>query len=154
MNKIDIIASGKCKPASPFFGILDMYRQRLDMAFNIIEIDIRKGNAETIKKNENEQILNFLRPESFKIALDEDGQTVTSIAFANKIRDIATHRGQSHFQFVIGGADGLLPTVREKCDFLLSFGRQTWPHMMVRVMLVEQIYRTQQILKGHPYHRA
>lgn len=134
--------------------MLSMYSQRLDMTLNIIEIDSRSSDPNAVQKDENHKILSYLKPEAHKIALDENGKSVSSLDFATKIRDIATHQGQSHIQFMIGGADGLLPAVKEKCDFLWSFGRQTWPHMMVRVMLIEQIYRTQQILKGHPYHRA
>ena len=62
--------------------------------------------------------------------------------------------GVGDLAFVIGGADGLDPTVRAAADLTLAFGRQTWPHMMVRAMLIEQIYRAQQIILGHPYHRA
>jgi len=60
----------------------------------------------------------------------------------------------SSLAFVIGGADGFSEDQRQKADYLLGFGKQTWPHKLVRVMLIEQIYRTQQILNGHPYHRA
>ena len=56
--------------------------------------------------------------------------------------------------FLIGGADGLAPEIRDSADFVLSFGAQTWPHMLVRALLVEQIYRAQEILAGHPYHTA
>jgi 23S rRNA (pseudouridine1915-N3)-methyltransferase len=56
-------------------------------------------------------------------------------------------------QFLIGGADGLNDDIRKRARFLLAFGPQTWPHMMVRVMLLEQVYRAQQIIAGHPYHR-
>ena len=62
-------------------------------------------------------------------------------------------QGISRFQFMIGGADGLTPEVRDSAHALLAFGKQTWPHMMARVMLMEQIYRAQQIIQGHPYHR-
>ncbi|MCK5622488.1 MAG: 23S rRNA (pseudouridine(1915)-N(3))-methyltransferase RlmH, partial [Alphaproteobacteria bacterium] len=62
--------------------------------------------------------------------------------------------GRATVAFVIGGADGLTGEVRDRADLLLSLGRQTWPHMLVRAMLAEQIYRAQQILAGHPYHRG
>jgi len=84
--------------------------------------------------------------------MDERGQTIKSVAFAEifqKQMDI----GHTHFQFIIGGADGLTQEVRERSNLLLSFGAQTWPHMLARIMLLEQIYRAQQILDGHPYHR-
>ncbi|MEC7122350.1 MAG: 23S rRNA (pseudouridine(1915)-N(3))-methyltransferase RlmH, partial [Pseudomonadota bacterium] len=63
-------------------------------------------------------------------------------------------RGIADRAFDFGGADGLDPTVRAAADLVLAFGRQTWPHMMARAMLIEQIYRAQQIILGHPYHRA
>ncbi|PTV95296.1 23S rRNA (pseudouridine1915-N3)-methyltransferase [Rhodobacter aestuarii] len=86
------------------------------------------------------------------ITLDERGDVVSSPEFAAKLggwrdnaRDLA---------FVIGGADGIAPSLRTKADWSLSFGRMVWPHMMVRVMLSEQLYRAGQILAGTPYHRV
>jgi 23S rRNA (pseudouridine1915-N3)-methyltransferase len=64
------------------------------------------------------------------------------------------NEGKSHVIILIGGADGLSVSLRKQADFMLSFGRLTWPHMMVRAMLAEQLYRTRQIIAGHPYHRA
>ncbi|MFT3690707.1 23S rRNA (pseudouridine(1915)-N(3))-methyltransferase RlmH [Paenirhodobacter sp.] len=86
------------------------------------------------------------------VTLDERGDLVTSPDFAARLggwrdaaRDVA---------FVIGGADGIAPGLRARADWSLSFGRMVWPHMLVRVMLAEQIYRAGQILAGTPYHRA
>jgi 23S rRNA (pseudouridine1915-N3)-methyltransferase len=84
--------------------------------------------------------------------MDERGKSLPSLKFADKIRDLQ-NQGRSHIQFIIGGADGLGDDIRKRADLLLSFGAQTWPHMLARVMLLEQIYRCQQILSGHPYHR-
>jgi 23S rRNA (pseudouridine1915-N3)-methyltransferase len=87
------------------------------------------------------------------VALDERGKALASEAFARRIagwRD----GGAQDLAFLIGGADGHAPAVRERADFLLSLGPMTWPHLMVRAMLAEQLYRAQQILAGHPYHRA
>jgi 23S rRNA (pseudouridine1915-N3)-methyltransferase len=85
------------------------------------------------------------------VCLDERGQTMTSPDFANRLggwrdqaRDVA---------FVIGGADGIDPALRAEADLLLSFGKMVWPHMLVRVMLAEQLYRAATILAGGPYHR-
>jgi 23S rRNA (pseudouridine1915-N3)-methyltransferase len=86
------------------------------------------------------------------IALDERGTALTSAAFAQKItkwRD----SGASGLAFLIGGADGHPDSLRQRADFLLSLGPMTWPHLLVRGMLLEQLYRAQQILAGHPYHR-
>jgi 23S rRNA (pseudouridine1915-N3)-methyltransferase len=86
------------------------------------------------------------------IALDERGKSIDSAAFAaqlGRLRDAATD-----IIFVIGGADGLSPELRGKAGLVIAFGAATWPHQMVRVMLLEQIYRAATILAGHPYHRA
>jgi 23S rRNA (pseudouridine1915-N3)-methyltransferase len=85
--------------------------------------------------------------------MDERGKSLTSPAFAAKLQELSS-TGQADLQFLIGGADGLNDAIRKRPNsFLMSFGAQTWPHQMVRVMLAEQIYRAQQILLGHPYHR-
>lgn len=87
------------------------------------------------------------------VTLDERGDVVSSPEFANRLagwRDM----GRSDVVFVIGGADGIAPSLRSRADWSLSFGRMVWPHMMVRVMLAEQLYRAAQILAGTPYHRV
>ena len=86
------------------------------------------------------------------MALDERGRQLGSRDFAQKLgawRD----QGVAEIAFVIGGADGLAESLRRRADLTLSLGQMTWPHMLARAMLVEQIYRAQQILAGHPYHR-
>jgi 23S rRNA (pseudouridine1915-N3)-methyltransferase len=87
------------------------------------------------------------------VALDERGDNVDSPAFA---RHLGRWRDDSvaNTIFVIGGADGLSPDLRRKSKLRVAFGSATWPHQMVRVMLLEQIYRAATILAGHPYHRA
>ncbi len=87
------------------------------------------------------------------VVLDERGRALPSADFA---RCLAGWRdeGVAEVAFVIGGADGLLPELRRKAKLTLAFGAATWPHQMVRVMLLEQIYRAATILSGHPYHRA
>jgi 23S rRNA (pseudouridine1915-N3)-methyltransferase len=85
--------------------------------------------------------------------LDERGRVMSSPDFA---RQLGTWRdqGQSDVAFVIGGADGIEPDLRARADFSISFGKMVWPHMLVRVMLCEQLYRAANILAGGPYHRA
>ncbi|MCL4152482.1 UNVERIFIED_CONTAM: hypothetical protein GTU68_004712 [Idotea baltica] len=87
------------------------------------------------------------------IALDERGKVKTSPDFAD---DLARYRddGRSDLAFIIGGADGIDPQLRARCDASLSFGKMVWPHMLVRAMLTEQLYRAASILAGAPYHRA
>ena len=87
------------------------------------------------------------------VAMDERGQTLSSPEFASalaKWRD----GGRQDLAFVIGGADGIDPALRAKADAAISFGAMVWPHMLVRVMLAEQLYRAATILGGGPYHRA
>ena len=97
-------------------------------------------------------IAGFLPEKYGLVALDERGKSIDSAAFAQhlgRFRDAATD-----VIFVIGGADGLSPELRGKAKLVIAFGAATWPHQMVRVMLLEQIYRAATILAGHPYHRA
>ncbi len=87
------------------------------------------------------------------ITLDERGKTLTSPQFADRLagwRD----EGRQDLALVIGGADGIAPELRKRADFSLSFGAMVWPHMLVRVMVAEQLYRAASILAGSPYHRA
>lgn len=145
MIHVEIIAPGKMRDKSQL-GLWADYVRRMQWNVTMHEIDAKKPGDEeskTLEKIDNQ---------AYVIALDERGKTIASVPFAKKIEDIAAG-GISKIQFVIGGADGLGDTVRNKADFLLSFGAQTWPHMLVRIMLIEQIYRAQQILAGHPYHR-
>ncbi|MGH1398324.1 MAG: 23S rRNA (pseudouridine(1915)-N(3))-methyltransferase RlmH [Alphaproteobacteria bacterium] len=142
--KIDIIAVGSLKKGA-LYDALQMYLKRMQWNVNIIEI-------KESQKNESELILAKTNPSAKIIALDERGTSLPSLKFANKIKEFQ-NSGASHIQFIIGGADGLSDQIRTRANLLLSFGKQTWPHMLARVMLIEQIYRTQQILSGHPYHR-
>ena len=86
------------------------------------------------------------------VALDEGGRDLTSLAFADRLRGWRDE-GVRETRFLIGAADGLTPDERASADLVLSFGRVTWPHLMVRAMLTEQLYRATTIVAGHPYHR-
>jgi 23S rRNA (pseudouridine1915-N3)-methyltransferase len=90
---------------------------------------------------------------SLIVTLDERGKSLESSAFAQKLAQWRDEQTAS-LVFVIGGADGLSPELRRKASLSLAFGAVTWPHQMVRVMLLEQLYRATTILTGHPYHRA
>ena len=92
-------------------------------------------------------------PQAAIVALDERGETLTSEVFAQRIgrwRD----QGRPALVFLIGGPDGLSPELLAKADVRLAFGRMTWPHQLVRIMILEQLYRAIAIISGHPYHRA
>jgi len=86
------------------------------------------------------------------VALDEGGRSCSSRDFALRLR-AWRDQGAAELAFAIGGADGLGQTVRDRADLVLSLGSMTWPHFLARGMLLEQLYRAQQILAGHPYHR-
>lgn len=145
MLAVDIIAIGKLKN-DPLLDVFEDYRKRLQGKFTLYELD---GNtqADQVKKIEEK-----INPQATLIVMDERGATLSSRDFAARIEEFQM-KGTSHIQFVIGGADGLTDSIRKKASLLMSFGKQTWPHMLARVMLIEQIYRAQQIIAGHPYHR-
>lgn len=144
--KIEILAVGKAKDAH-ITSLISDYQKRLSWHLSTTEIIDRSDPL-----IEERHFLEKLKPKSYVIALDERGDNITSRALSETIENI-TLQGFSHIQFLIGGADGLTPAVKKRAHLLLSFGRQTWPHMLIRLMLVEQIYRAQTILSGHPYHR-
>ncbi|MBI1214245.1 MAG: 23S rRNA (pseudouridine(1915)-N(3))-methyltransferase RlmH [Alphaproteobacteria bacterium] len=148
--KIRIIAVGRLKP-SPLLDLCNEYIKRLKWQVSLTEIDAPKGST---SKQEAPLILKQLPQNTLVVALDERGETFSSPDFAKRISKWNRAASGNEIVFLIGGADGFDNTVREKAKFLLSFGKQTWPHMLVRVMLLEQVYRAQQILAGHPYHRA
>lgn len=87
------------------------------------------------------------------VALDERGSLMTSPKFAQKLA-LWRDEGRADLAFVIGGADGIAPELRNRADLKLSFGQMVWPHMLARVMLAEQLYRAATILSGGPYHRT
>ena len=120
----------------------------------IVEVDERRSLPPVqLKAREGELILGALPAGAPFVALDERGVQWSSRALAKRIatwRD----RGSPELAFAIGGADGLHSMVLDRADVTLSFGSMTWPHLLVRGMLLEQLYRAQQILAGHPYHRG
>ncbi len=147
--KIRIIAVGRQK-SSPTQDLCDEYLKRMKWAVSIKEIDAPKGSTSA---QEAPLIQKQLPPSAFIVALDERGETLTSPAFAQKLGKWQSQAPGNEIIFLIGGADGFDDGIRKKANFLMSFGKQTWPHMLVRVMLLEQVYRAQQIQAGHPYHR-
>ena len=147
--RLEIIAIGKMK-AGPLKNLFEEYLKRLTCSFSLRELEVKtKGAPENIKLLEQELILGALPKDASIFVLDERGVNLSSEDMAHLIRDAP----QGHTAFVIGGADGLTPLIRSNADKIIAFGSQTWPHMMIRIMLMEQLYRAQQILKNHPYHR-
>ena len=149
--KVDIIAVGRLK-TGPLKDLYDIYAKRLRWPLVVYEIDVRMKEDAARQKEETERILEKIDHQAYCVVLDERGNGLKSMDFARTLAKLQD-TGSQNVQFVIGGADGLGHDVLDKASFTLSFGQQTWPHMLARVMLLEQIYRAQQILDGHPYHR-
>lgn len=130
-----------------------LYAERLSSPLRIVELEERRRlPAPDLKLREAELIFAALPDGARLVALDEMGEAWTSRAFANRLarwRD----GGAASVAFAIGGAEGLGAAVIERADAVLSLGAMTWPHFLARGMLLEQIYRAQTILAGHPYHR-
>lgn len=154
--KISICAVGRLR-ASPEKTLLDDYLKRFDKtgrAFglgpaSVSEVEDKKGGGMTVEA----ALLEKAIPNGARIiTLDERGDLITSPAFAQKLQSWAD-TGTDHAAFIIGGADGIDPSLRQRADFSVSFGKMVWPHMLVRVMLAEQLYRAATILAGSPYHR-
>lgn len=158
--KIDICCVGKVKE-SAFRDMISEYSKRLSRYANlsILEVADEKTpeNAsetveEGIKKKEGERLLSVIKENSFVIALAIDGKNLSSTELADKVNSLGIN-GISHIQFVIGGSLGLSPEVLRRADMKLSFGRMTFPHQLMRVILLEQIYRSYRIINNEPYHK-
>ena len=151
--KIVIAAIGKLNKKSPEQALIDDYISKTRWPISIKELNEKKAlNGPELKEAEGSLLLGQV-PAGYKVvALDERGEEPSSRAFAKKIarwRD----EGAPGIAFLIGGADGHTDTLRQKADWMVSFGRMTLPHFLARVVLCEQIYRAKTILDGHPYHR-
>lgn len=155
--KVHICAVGRLR-AGPEQSLIDDYLTRFDRTgralslgpANIIEVEPKKGGGQPVEAT----LLRKAIPKGAMIcALDERGRSATSPEFSQmlaKWRDM----GVQDLAFVIGGADGIDPELRQEAGQLLSFGKMVWPHMLARVMLCEQLYRAASILGGAPYHRV
>ena len=157
--RVVVIAIGKLKQGSER-DLSDRYRERFDdtgrkIGFRSIEIheipESRARDAATRIAEEAAAISALIPDKSSIIALDERGDAIDSAGFAS-------HLGRGRDDgvpsvFLIGGADGLSPELRRKAKIRIAFGKATWPHMMARAMLAEQLWRTCSILANHPYHR-
>jgi 23S rRNA (pseudouridine1915-N3)-methyltransferase len=154
--KITICAVGRLRKG-PERELIDDYLKRFEKsgrAFglgpaSVVEVEDKKGLGQSAEAD----LLSRAIPDgSVIVTLDERGSLISSPEFATKLqgwrdqaRDVA---------FVIGGADGIDPSLRSRAEFSISFGKMVWPHMLARVMLAEQIYRAGQIIAGTPYHRV
>jgi len=159
--RLVVIAIGRLKQG-PERQLGERYRERFDdigrkLGFRGLAIhEIAESRARDVATRiaEEAAAISAAIPEkSVVVALDERGDNIDSAALA---RHLGQWRDQSvaNNVFLIGGADGLSPELRRKAKLSIAFGAATWPHQMVRVMLLEQLYRAATILAGHPYHRA
>lgn len=158
--KITIIAVGKLKEKYLKQGIQE-YMKRLSAYANmeIIEVpdekapeNMSEAEQEEVKRKEGEKILSKIPRDAYIISLEIKGQMITSEKFAEKLEQLMIH-GKSKIVFVIGGSLGLSEEVRQQSYYALSFSKMTFPHQLMRLVLVEQVYRGFRILKGEPYHK-
>ncbi len=159
--RIVVIAVGRLKQG-PERELAERYRERFEdigrkLGFRGLEVhelaESRARDAATRISEEAAAITAAIPERSVLVCLDERGQNLDSATFANHLgrwRDEAAPTAV----FVIGGADGLSPDLRRRAKLGLAFGAATWPHQIVRILLLEQLYRAATILAGHPYHRV
>ena len=150
--RITLAAVGRDK-SGPTRDLYQHYVKRLNWPLTLREVEERKPlPSASLKRREAELLRDALPKGATLIALDERGKSLSSPEFARMIGQWRDN-GVQDIAFVIGGADGLHEDLRNDAARSICFGRMTWPHMMVRALLAEQLYRAQSILAGHPYHR-
>ncbi len=158
--KITIVTVGKIKEKYLRDAIAE-YRKRLGKycKLEVIEVSDEKtpdNASETMEKiirsKEAERILKYVREDAYVITLEIGGKMLDSVEFSRKLENLGI-QGKSHIVFVIGGSIGLGEDVLRRSDFALSFSKMTFPHQLMRVILLEQIYRGYRIMAGEPYHK-
>ena len=158
--KISILVVGKIKEIYLREAIGE-YSKRLSRycKLDIIEVPDEKSpdNAssameDTIREKEGERLLNYIKEDAYVVTLEIKGNELTSERFAKKIEKLGVS-GTSHIQFVIGGSIGLGKNILAKSDYSLCFSKMTFPHQLMRVILLEQLYRGYRIINREPYHK-
>lgn len=158
--KITLITVGKIKEKY-LKDAIDEYSKRLSKycKLEIVEVADEKtpDNASEIAENairakEAERILKYIKDDAYVITLEIGGKQLTSEELSEKIDKLGV-QGTSHIMFVIGGSIGLGTEVLSRSDYALSFSKMTFPHQLMRVILLEQIYRSYRIIHGEPYHK-
>jgi 23S rRNA (pseudouridine1915-N3)-methyltransferase len=159
--RIVVASIGKLKQG-PETELAERYRKRAEQTgrglglrdVEIVEIrESRADDTERRKLEESIALANVVPDGAVTVLLDERGKPLDSAAFAASLNQWR-NEAKPAAVFMIGGADGLAPSLKARAALTLSFGPATWPHQFVRIMLLEQIYRATTILAGHPYHRA
>lgn len=158
--KVTVITVGKIKEKYLKDAIAE-YSKRLSKycKLEIIEVTDEKtpdNASETvenmIRAKEAERILKYVKDDTYVITLEIQGKQLTSEELADKIETLGV-QGTSHITFIIGGSIGLGEEVLKRSDYALSFSRMTFPHQLMRVILLEQVYRSYRIINGEPYHK-
>lgn len=158
--KITIVCVGKIKEKF-YMDAVQEYQKRLGRycSLEIVEVADEKTKEEAadneinlVKNREGERILKKVRDDGYVIALAIDGVSLDSVELSEKIAGLGVH-GISRIYFVIGGSLGLSDAVLQRADYKLSFSRMTFPHQLMRVILLEQIYRSYRIMNHEPYHK-
>lgn len=158
--RITVVAVGKMKEKYLRDAVAE-YAKRLGKycKLKIIEAADEKtqehaseGQEKVIRSKEGERILKHIKEDAYVITLEIQGKQITSEELADKIEGLGV-QGKSHVVFVIGGSIGLGEEVLKRSDYALSFSRMTFPHQLMRVILLEQIYRSYRIMSGEPYHK-
>jgi 23S rRNA (pseudouridine1915-N3)-methyltransferase len=158
--KITILAVGKLKEKYLKDACAE-YLKRLGPYAKVEVVEVPEEKADEpvheadvarVLEKEGERLLRHLPEGIYAITLEVEGKNLSSEAFAEKLDRLATY-GQSRIAFVIGGSHGLSPAVRKRSDFRLSFSAMTFPHQLIRVFLLEQIYRACKINRGETYHK-
>ena len=149
--KINIITIGTFKNKDYYKSLFEEYKKRINWNINLIEIKQKNYQSVDLQKiNEEKLLLEHHNTNNKLIVLDERGEIISTPDFEIKLSNFEINGG---IDFIIGGSDGLTQNVRNKADFVLSFGKMVFPHLMVRVMLMEQIYRVYTLKNNHPYHK-
>lgn len=158
--KITILTVGKIKEKF-YRQAVEEFEKRLSRYCKLEIIEVadektpdRASEAEEllVKEKEGQRLLKYFRDDAFICALAIEGKMLDSVELSEKIESLGVS-GTSHLIFVIGGSLGLAEQVLKRADFLLSFSKMTFPHQLMRVILLEQIYRSYRILNHQPYHK-
>ena len=148
---LHLVAVGRLR-GGPEAALFERYNERSRPRLLVTELPDGRGAPAEIKRREAAALLSAVPANAFLVALDLGGEAPDSERFAGLLE---RWLGQGRpVCFVIGGAEGLDAVVTQRADYILSLGHFTWPHLLVRVMLMEQIYRARSIAAGHPYHRS
>jgi 23S rRNA (pseudouridine1915-N3)-methyltransferase len=149
--RVTIAAVGRDR-RGPARDLFDEYCRRCSWPIRLVEVAPRAAMpSEPRLADEGVRLTAAIPRDATVIALDERGRLLSSRAFATRIA--AWQERSGHLAFLIGGPDGLADDLVKRAELVLALGRMTWPHLLVRVLLAEQLYRASTILAGHPYHR-